>query len=78
MREAPGGRGTELSARWDGLGSRRHRPSEPSIRRALRESRQLLETGEILSAERPATTKRTLRSRPLQLVTSHGREGGRL
>jgi hypothetical protein len=70
MASAPGDRGTELSARLreaepTGLGGlvQRARGTDPrqAVRRALRESKQLLETGEIIRVEpqpqgrRPAT-----------------------
>jgi hypothetical protein len=78
LREAPGGRGSELAVRWDGVGRAGRRLRESEIRRALRESRQLIEVGEVLRPDSPATTRRTLTSRPLEFATAHGREGGRL
>src|SRR5918997_1175237 len=68
VRPAPGGRGTELAARL-----RQGAPSGPAgalarvsgsdprqeLRAALRQSRQLLETGEVLSPDSPPTTRRT-------------------
>lgn len=79
---APGDRGTELGVRArDG-----HRPGqsddagdlEERIRVALRHSRMLLETGEILRPDEPSTTKPTLTSLPLQLAIRKARGGGRL
>ena len=79
---APGDRGTELGVRAkDG-----HRPGqsadagdlEERIRVALRHSRMLLETGEILQSDRPSTTRPTLTSLPLQLALRKARGGGRL
>lgn len=74
-RPAPGGRGTELRARA------RRRPDDDldgRIRDALRRSRSLVETGVVLSADRPGTTERTLLNRPLEAAIRRGREEGRL
>jgi uncharacterized membrane protein len=85
--EAPGDRGTEVYARLRG-----GEPAGPAsliarlteddprwaVRRALREAKQILETGEVLRAHEPPTTRRTLRNRPLEYATRHGREEGRL
>jgi hypothetical protein len=87
LRPAPGGRGTELSARL-----RQNIPtgaaeavawaagSDPrqDLRAALRHSKQLLETGEVLHPDEPPTTRRTLRSLPLELATRRARGEGRL
>lgn len=69
LRPAPADRGTEVAARRDGGGA---------LRRALRETRQLVETGEVLRAHEPATARRTLRNWPVRFAVRHGREGGRL
>ena len=72
LEAAPGERGTRILVRpIDG------RTSDGDIRRALRESRSLLEVGEVL---RPgvATTEPTPLNKPLRKVTEHGREGGLL
>ena len=77
LREAPGGRGTEVAARLTGTG----KPDREALRRlrtALREARQLVETGEVLRPDSPPTTHRTLLSRPLELATRHGRGEGLL
>jgi len=76
FREAPGGRGTEIAVRP--TEDNDTRKGNRAIRAALRESRQLLETGEILSADRPGTTERTVTGRALEYATAHGREEGRL
>ncbi|MFF5084079.1 hypothetical protein ACFY36_44105 [Actinoplanes sp. NPDC000266] len=70
---APGDRGTEISVRIP-EGSP---VSEGEVRRALRETRSLVEVGDVLLPSRP-TTQKTLLSRPLREVTEHGREGGLL
>ena len=87
IRPAPGGRGTEVAARLRegapaGLGSVVARASgkdpRQDLRSALRQSRQLLETGEVLSADKPPTTRRTLRGLPLDLATRRAGGEGRL
>ena len=55
MREAPGGRGTELAARFTNDGDRDH------LRIALRQSKQLAETGETAVVEpHPHGTRKPL------------------
>jgi hypothetical protein len=87
LRPAPGDRGTEIAVRLragepSGVGATvsRLRGDDPrwAVRRALRESRSLLETGEVLRPSQPPTTERTLLSRPLEYATKHGREEGLL
>ena len=71
---APGGRGPEISVRVpDGSPV-----SDGEVRRALRETRSLIEAGDVLLPSGPATTEPTLLNRPLQTATQHGREGGLL
>jgi hypothetical protein len=87
VRPAPADKGTEIAVKLrdgepsgaKGLTSRftRDDPRWP-VRRALRETRSLLETGEVLLPDAPTTTRRTLRSRPLEFSTRHGREEGLL
>ncbi|GIE97528.1 hypothetical protein Ari01nite_49930 [Paractinoplanes rishiriensis] len=74
LRAAPGDRGTEIVV---------HIPegspvTEGEVRRALRETRSLLEAGDVLLPSGPPTTTPTLLNRPLQAATRHGREGGLL
>ncbi|MDR7276827.1 hypothetical protein [Catenuloplanes atrovinosus] len=74
VRPAPGGRGTEIAARCvnpnpDGV---------RALRRALRETRTLVETGEVLLPDAPPTTRRTPLGAPLAYATRHGRQEGRL
>jgi hypothetical protein len=87
LRPAPGGRGTELAARVrDGVPAgaggavARAAGSDPrqDLRAALRQSKQLLETGEVLHPDEPPTTRRTLRSLPLELATRRAGGEGRL
>jgi hypothetical protein len=72
LREAPGDRGTEITVRAVDPAV-----SAGAIRRALRDSRSLLEVGEILEPG-TSTTEPTLRNRPLRKVTRRGREEGLL
>ncbi|AEV85346.1 hypothetical protein ACWT_4326 [Actinoplanes sp. SE50] len=71
---APGGRGTEIAVRIpDGSPV-----TDGDVRRALRETRSLIEAGDVLLPSGPATTTPTLLNRPLQAATRNGREGGLL
>ncbi|BCJ39729.1 hypothetical protein GCM10010168_78150 [Actinoplanes ianthinogenes] len=71
---APGGRGTEIAVRIpDGSPV-----GDGEVRRALRETRSLIEAGDVLLPSGPATTRTTVLNRPLQAATRHGREGGLL
>jgi len=72
LRPAPGDRGTEISAR-----ALDDTVSDGDIRRLLRESRSLLEVGDVLVPGGPTTTPTAL-NRPLRAATRHGREGGLL
>ncbi|MEU8240844.1 hypothetical protein AB0C07_21585 [Actinoplanes missouriensis] len=74
LRPAPGDRGTEIAVRIP-EGST---ITEGQVRAALRETRSLLETGDVLLPSGPPTTVTTLTNRPLQTATRHGREGGLL
>jgi hypothetical protein len=87
IRPAPGGRGTELAARPrtrtpSGLGGAvaRAAGNDPrqAVRTALRQAKQLAETGEVLEPDTPPTTRRTLRNLPLELATRRARGEGRL
>jgi hypothetical protein len=72
VRPAPGDRGTEVAARVTG------NVSVQQLREALRETRQLAETGEVLNPSKPPTTRRTLTGRPLEMATRRARGEGRL
>jgi hypothetical protein len=76
VQPAPGDRGTELAARIaDGHSDHdtvRH------LRRALREARSLAEVGEVLLPDAPGTAHKTVTGAPLDAVTRHAREEGRL
>jgi hypothetical protein len=85
VRLAPGGRGTELGARLVGgepsgkkATLKRLAGTDPrqDVRAALREAKQLIEVGEVLSGDKPGTSKSTLRAKPLELALQRaGREG---
>jgi hypothetical protein len=81
---APGDRGTELAVRLrvgepSGLtGMAAHLTGDDprlALRAALRRAKQVAETGEVLSPDRPPTT-RTLLNRPLDIATGRAREEG--
>ncbi|MFI7072626.1 hypothetical protein [Micromonospora sediminicola] len=87
IRRAAGDRGIELAARLrDGArspvtaGARRLAGRDPNqaIRAALREAKQVLETGEVLRPDSPPTTQTTMVNKPLQMATRLGRREGRL
>jgi hypothetical protein len=87
VREAPGDRGTELGARplmpvstgieevMARLGGEDPRHV---VRRALRESKCLIETGEVLRPDEPPTTRPTPTGRLLDLATQRAGGEGRL
>lgn len=87
VRPAPGDRGTEIAVRLrDGArlpvvaAAQRvtGRDPEQAIRAALRESKQLIETSEVLHPDYPPTTEPTLLNKPLRTATQQGRREGRL
>jgi hypothetical protein len=87
LRAAPGGRGTEIAVRLrDGeptgtsAVAARVTGQDPrhAVRRALRESRSLIETGEVLQPDARPSNRHTILNRPLGYATSHGREEGLL
>ena len=81
IRPAPGDRGTELSARprLAAHGTRAAtRDAWRTVRLALRDAKQLCETGEVLQPDSPPTTRKTVFNRPLAYATRHAREEGRL
>jgi hypothetical protein len=82
---APGGRGTELAARplaevpSGAAGAvARVTGEDPrqDVRRALREAKSLIETGEVLQPDRQTTTRRTLMNLPLELATRRAKGEG--
>lgn len=79
LRPAPGERGTEITARISespqGKGSKN---AHQNLREALRDTKSLLETGEILRPDRPPSTKRTLSGLPIDLATQRAKREGRL
>lgn len=84
---APGGRGTELAVRLRDPQTETvpDLPDEldgttpvQKLRSALRRSKQLLETGEVLRATEPGTSEPTALNAPLRAVTSASGGEGRL
>jgi hypothetical protein len=72
-RPAPGGRGTEVSVRAPHGSAAQQR----EIRTALRQAKQLWETGEVLQPDELGRARRTSPSRPRAYATRAGREDGR-
>jgi hypothetical protein len=87
VRPAPGNRGTELAARLRGpvptgvVGTAARLagedPRQP-LRQALRHTKALIETGEVLSPDRPPSSRRTITNLPLELAVARSRGEGRL
>ncbi|GEA88939.1 hypothetical protein [Cellulomonas cellasea] len=78
---APGDRGTELAARVrpdSGLSGSDARDLDEHVRRALRDTRCLLETGEVLRPDDLGTSRATLTNFPLRLALRKAKTGGRL
>ncbi|MFD0747313.1 hypothetical protein ACFQ1L_40045 [Phytohabitans flavus] len=48
------------------------------MRRALREAKSIIETGEVLKPDTQTSTRRTVVNRPLEYASRHGREEGLL
>ncbi|MBX6384630.1 MAG: hypothetical protein IRZ07_16960 [Microbispora sp.] len=75
MNSAPGDRGTEIYARPRMRGE----DSRTALRTALRETKSLLETGDVLrSDEEIGTTRTTLPGKVLDMALGRASEGGRL
>ncbi|GAA0250383.1 hypothetical protein [Cryptosporangium japonicum] len=86
VRPAPGGKGTEIGVRLaEGeptgakAAAQRFAGTDPrqAVRAALRDAKQLLEVGEVLSPDRPGTTEKTLTGKPLELAIAHAKGEGR-
>jgi hypothetical protein len=81
---APGGKGTELAARLHGahgtgpLGRLTGRDPRQDVRRALREAKSLIETGEVLRPDAPPTTRATPGGKLMELATRRAGGEGRL
>ena len=87
VRPAPADRGTELGVRLRvpaptgvrGVAARlSRRDPRYAVRRALRQARQLVETGEVLHPDWPPSTKPTLTGTPIDAVVRRGMEVGLL
>lgn len=85
IRPASDNKGTEIAARlredriadgshYHGMLSNSH--ALRSLRIALRQAKSLLETGEVLSPDRPSTTRPAIWSLPLRLAISRSRGEG--
>jgi hypothetical protein len=72
MQPAPADKGTEIAVRAGADAD------HGAVRKALREAKMLLETGEILQPDSPGSSRPTLLNKPLREATAHAREGGRL
>jgi len=75
IQPAPADKGTEISALPRGSSSKDYRQK---VRKALRETKQILETGEVLSPDWPPTTKDTPGGKLLGAATSRTRREGLL
>jgi hypothetical protein len=75
IQKAPAGNGTEIYVRSTGSSNS---PDVGDARRALREAKSLLETGEVLLPDAPSTTRPTPLNKPIRTATEHAREEGRL
>ena len=69
VRPAPGGKGTELAVTGD---------DHAAIRVALRDTKALLEVGEVVQPVAEGSAESTLLNAPLRAATAHAKEGGRL
>jgi hypothetical protein len=86
VRPAPGDKGTELAARLlhpgdgDGQGPEGKTGDEPRqrLRTALRHSKMILETGEVLESDKPGTTRTTVTNLPLEFAIRRAQGLGRL
>ena len=87
VRPAPGGRGAELAARLvdpapsgpSGVAARLSgQDPRQAVRAALREAKSLIETGEVLRADEPSTTRATPGGKLLGLATRRAGGEGRL
>lgn len=84
VRRASGGRGTEVLARLRNapragvLSRAAGTDPRQEVRLALRRTKSLIETGEVLHPDYPPTTHGTVLGAPLALATRRGRQEGRL
>ena len=69
LRPAPADKGTELAVTGD---------DHDAIRKALRDTKALLEVGEIVQPVAEGSADSTLLNAPLRAATAHAKEGGRL
>jgi hypothetical protein len=76
VRPAPGDRGTEVHAVVREPDDGDDRAVAREVRTALREVKALLETGEVLSPDRPGTAHPTVANAPLRKATAAARGEG--
>ena len=69
VRPAPGDKGTELAVTGE---------DHTAIRKALRDTKALLEVGEVVQPVAEGSAESTLLNAPLRAATAHAKEGGRL
>jgi hypothetical protein len=69
VRPAPGDKGTELAVTGE---------DHDAIRKALRDTKALLEVGEVVQPAAEGSAEPTLLNAPLRAATAHAKEGGRL
>ena len=80
FRSAPRGQGTEIAARLTDMRDQdetTHGGLE-KLRTALRSTRSILETGEVLEPTKPGSSRTTALNWPMNIVTGHSRGEGRL
>ncbi len=69
VRPAPGDKGTELAVTGE---------DHAAIRKTLRDTKALLEVGEVAQPAAEGSAESTLLNAPLRAATAHAKEGGRL
>ena len=69
VRPAPGNKGTELAVTGE---------DHDAIRTALRDTKAILEVGEVVQPAAKGSAEPTLLNAPLRAATAHAKEGGRL
>ncbi|MDB5185706.1 MAG: hypothetical protein JWL85_229 [Candidatus Saccharibacteria bacterium] len=79
IRPAPGDKGTEIAARLIAIEADEDpKTALRKLRKALRDTQWLIETGEVLSPDKPPSTRTTLTSLPIEIATRRAKGEGRL
>ncbi|ADB31044.1 hypothetical protein Kfla_1950 [Kribbella flavida DSM 17836] len=73
---APGDKGTEVAARLRSATGQDSADKLRTLRRALRDAKQILEVGWVLEPGRHTTTQPTALNEPLRKATAHAKEEG--